>query len=115
MKFQSIVFIAVLTTLSLASCSKSTPRVVSVSPQESDQAFRATPPVPRPTRTFAAPVPERESLSNGLAVLTVVDRRLPMVTLKLVIATGHSQDSESPTEVTRWFAETLLAGMRQRD
>ena len=56
------------------------------------EAFRHQPPAPLPLRTLSIPTPEELTLPNGLRVIIIESRRLPLVSIRLAFRTGDAFD-----------------------
>jgi zinc protease len=67
---------------------------------------RTTPPAGRPARQVDFPVPERHRLANGLTLLTVESRRVPMAAVHLVTPGGSQHNPLGQTGLA-----TMTAGL----
>ncbi|MEJ7709080.1 MAG: hypothetical protein WKF84_04295 [Pyrinomonadaceae bacterium] len=56
------------------------------------EEFRRQPPVSLAPRALNLPVPDETKLANGLRVVIVEDRRLPLVSYRLAFRSGSAQD-----------------------
>jgi zinc protease len=54
--------------------------------------FLREPPPPLPPRSIKLPTPYETTLSNGLVVVVVEDKRLPLVSYRLALRTGDAHD-----------------------
>jgi zinc protease len=54
--------------------------------------FLREPPPPLPTRSIKLPTPYETTLPNGLVVVVVEDKRLPLVSYRLALRTGDAHD-----------------------
>jgi predicted Zn-dependent peptidase len=89
-------------------------RVLPEAPQ-SDEDPLATMPVMQPSPDFAAPVPERLELSNGIAVEVFVQNQLPLVELSLVLPFGSAQDPAGKGGLGHLAGQMLLEAGGERD
>lgn len=71
------------------------------------QPAKQTPPAPGPPRPFHFPKFETKKLANGLTVFVIEDRREPLVSYQLNIATAGG----SATEASKAGLATLTAGL----
>lgn len=67
-----------------------------------------------PSPSLAAPTVWRSELPNGLAVLGVVDREVPMVDFQLRIAGGQLLEDPARPGVANLLAESMMEGTRNR-
>jgi zinc protease len=74
--------------------------------EQQTESFRREPPAPLAPRPLNLSAAEEVTLPNGLRVLLVENRRLPLVTLRLAFRTGDSSDPADRPGLT-----DLLAGM----
>src|SRR2546430_493655 len=56
------------------------------------EAFRREPPAPLAARPLNLPAGEEFTLANGLRVVFIEQRRLPLVSLRLAFRTGDAHD-----------------------
>ena len=77
-------------------------------------SFRAEPPPPGPPPEFAVPVPERRVLENGLTMLVVSKRDLPLVHVGIVARGGSSADPAALPGLAGFFGDMLEAGTMTR-
>jgi zinc protease len=91
------------------------PSPPAMAPAPADDSFRATPPAPGPLRQVRAPVPVREVLENGLTVLVVPKRDLPLVHVDIVILGGASRDPAGLPGLAAFVADMLKEGTKTRD
>jgi len=61
-----------------------------------------------------APIPEREILSNGLTVLVVPVRELPLVYAEVVIRSGSADDPQSKKGLAGFMTSVLREGTKSR-
>ncbi|MCU0654684.1 MAG: insulinase family protein [Polyangiaceae bacterium] len=76
-----------------------------------DAAFRKAPPPPGAPVRFTPPVIQETRLSNGIRVLTVERRELPIVALQIVATRGAAQGRPG---VGSFAGSMLLAGTKKR-
>ncbi len=77
-------------------------------------AERVQPPRPGPEIAPAIPAPNRQQLANGLTVITITNRRLPIVTAGLVARGGSATDPESRAGTATLTAAVMTEGTRTR-
>lgn len=111
---------AVLGLLASAACSAHGPAPVASpsSPASADGSavdFRAAPPAAGPTPELAAPVAERRKLDNGLVVLVVPKRDLPLVSVTVVAKAGSSADPEGLSGLAGVAGDLLRSGTKTRN
>lgn len=78
-----------------------------------DAPFRAAAPGPDGTIAFAIPKPESFTLGNGLRVLLVPQRALPVVAVRLVVTTGAGDVAARPGAVS-FLGAMLEQGTKNR-
>src|SRR3989304_1930519 len=76
----------------------------------SQQDFRQQPPPPLPARHLQLPSATEARLSNGLAVVIVEDRRLPLVSYRLSFRTGDAHDPPELPGLTEMLTGLLTEG-----
>ncbi|HLL77643.1 MAG TPA: pitrilysin family protein [Pyrinomonadaceae bacterium] len=81
-------------------------------PQTED--FRRRPPEPLSPRTLNLPAAEEVALSNGLRVLLVESRRLPLVSFRLAFPTGDAHDPADRPGLTDLLTGMLNEGTETR-
>lgn len=74
------------------------------------QQFPAVPPADLPARPFRLPPIETAVLPNGLKVLVVQSRRVPLVTMRLAIPAGSIYDAPNAHGLAAAVANQLTAG-----
>lgn len=72
--------------------------------------FRREPPLPLAARPLNLPVPEEVELSNGLRVVVVEDRRLPLVSYRLALRFGSAHDPQELPGVADALTTMLTEG-----
>ncbi len=88
-----------------------TPKAAAAPPPE-DPAFRKSPPPPAVDMPFLAPKIEEARLANGLRVLLVTRREMPIVAVNIVVNRGGEQ--QPAPGLTSTMASMLLAGTKTR-
>src|SRR5207245_9756041 len=76
--------------------------------------FRRQAPPPLPPRASQIPVPYQTTLSNGLALAIVEDKRLPLVSYRLAFRTGDSHDPKELPGLIDMMAGLLNEGTESR-
>jgi zinc protease len=71
-------------------------------------------PTPSPSREYHFPRFERGQLENGLSFIVAPVRKLPVVTIAVVVDAGATHDAVGREGVARLTADSLLEGTRQR-
>ena len=79
------------------------------------QADRSAPPKPGPVRPLVLPGVERLSLTNGLAVLLVPMREVPVVEVALVVRAGATADPAGREGLAAMTADLLDEGAGGKD
>lgn len=79
-----------------------------------DAIDRSAPPPPGPLRPFHFPTVHRRTLSNGVEVLVAEARRLPVVTVTVVLAAGGRTDPAEQAGVAYLAGELLESGAAGR-
>ncbi|MBU6246179.1 MAG: insulinase family protein [Xanthomonadaceae bacterium] len=72
--------------------------------------FPRTPPAPGPAPTLHVPTPVRQTLPNGLAVISVRRAELPLVTARLLIRRGGEMDPAGRAGLANLTANLLTKG-----
>lgn len=75
-----------------------------------NEDFRKFAPEPLEPRSFNLPKPYKKTLSNGLRVIVVEDRRHPLINFRLGFPTGDAHDPKDGTGVTSAMAAMLNEG-----
>jgi zinc protease len=78
------------------------------------EEFRRQPPAPLPVRPLNLPEPAETTLANGLRVVVVEQRRLPLVSLRLAFRSGDSSDPTDLPGLTDMMADMLVEGTESR-
>ena len=78
------------------------------------EEFRRRPPAPLPERALNLPLPEESSLSNGLGVVVVEQRRLPLVSFRLAFRSGDASDPLELPGLTDVMSDMLVEGTETR-
>ncbi len=81
-------------------------------PQSED--FRRRPPEPLRPRALNLPLPEETTLSNGLRVVVIEQRRLPLVSFRLAFRSGDSSDPSELPGLTDVMSDMLVEGTESR-
>jgi len=76
--------------------------------------FRTQPPPPLAPRPITIPTPHETVLSNGLTVVVVEDKRLPLVSYRLALAVGGAYDPPSLPGLTDLLAGLLPEGTESK-
>src|ERR671921_1116994 len=76
--------------------------------------FRRRPPASLPPRALNLPLPEETTLSNGLRVVVVEQRRLPLVSFRLAFRSGDSADPAELPGLTDVMTDMLVEGTESR-
>ena len=101
----------------LAGCG--TPLVTTAPPtpleQAAPRAMPTTPPQPGPAPSLRLPSSERRSLANGLQVVYVPRRNLPIVSAALVTRGGTSDDPADAPGLAEFVADMMDEGAGGRD
>ena len=75
---------------------------------------RAVMPAPAPAATFSPPVPVRRKLANGLNILHVERRELPLVSVGLLMKAGATTDPQDKPGLSHLTASMLQEGTKTR-
>ena len=78
------------------------------------EEFRRQPPAPLPPRSLNLPLPEEAALANGLRVVFVEQRRLPLVSFRLAFRAGDSSDPPGLPGLTDVMTDMLVEGTETR-
>jgi zinc protease len=76
--------------------------------------FRRTAPAPLPSSEIKIPTPYQTVLPNGLTLVVVEDRRLPLVSYRLAFRTGDAHDPTELPGLTDMMAGLLTEGTTSR-
>ncbi|MCA1818347.1 MAG: insulinase family protein [Acidobacteria bacterium] len=82
--------------------------------EEQTESFRREPPAPLAPRALNLPASEELRLANGLRVVLVESKRLPLVTLRVAFPTGNAQDPPERPGLTDICAGMLTEGTDSR-
>jgi zinc protease len=77
--------------------------------------WRARQPGPGPASPLSLPVPRRMTLPNGLTLLLVESRRLPVISANLVVLAGSERNPANRPGLAAFTADMLDEGTRTRD
>lgn len=75
---------------------------------------RQHPPEPAPPKPVVIPAPALRTLSNGLRVMVIERRSLPLVTVRLVVRAGSAADPPDLPGLARMLAAVLDQGTARR-
>src|SRR5215207_3500574 len=78
------------------------------------EEFRRQPPAPLPVRPLNLPQPAETQLANGLRVVVVEQRRLPLVSFRLAFRSGDSSDPSDLPGLTDVMTDMLVEGTESR-
>ena len=73
------------------------------------------PPIPKPDPVFTLPRIERRKLSNGLEVLIVNHKELPVVSMNLILRTGAAADPQGRAGLASFTAALIDEGTKTRN
>jgi zinc protease len=76
--------------------------------------FRRQAPAPLPSSEIRIPTPYQTTLSNGLSLVIVEDKRLPLVSYRLAFRTGDAHDPPELPGLTDMMAGLLTEGTTTR-
>lgn len=82
--------------------------------QTQTEDFRRQAPQPLATKPLNIPTPFETTLPNGLRVVVVEDRRLPLVSFRLAFRTGNANDPDNLNGLTSMMAGLLTEGTERR-
>src|SRR5215211_8333797 len=82
--------------------------------QQQPENFRSQAPAPLPPRPISIPTPRETTLSNGLTLVVVEDRRLPLVSYRLAFPVGGAFDPPAIPGLTDLLAGLLPEGTESR-
>ncbi|MFL6227839.1 MAG: M16 family metallopeptidase [Pyrinomonadaceae bacterium] len=83
-------------------------------PDLQTESFRREPPAPLAPRPLNLPASEELTLANGLRVVLLENRRLPLVSLRLAFPTGDAHDPADRPGLTDLVAGMLNEGTESR-
>lgn len=78
------------------------------------EIVRQQPPPALPARPIRLPTPKEVSLANGLTVVIIEDKRLPLVSYRLVFRTGDANDPAELPGLTDMLTGLLTEGTESR-
>ncbi|HXG63906.1 MAG TPA: pitrilysin family protein [Blastocatellia bacterium] len=78
------------------------------------EVWRRQPPKPGPARPFKLPAQREVKLENGLTLVMIADRRMPMVTITLGIPVGAAHDPPGQPGLAEATADLLTEGVGAR-
>lgn len=81
---------------------------------QTNEDFRKKQPAPLAARPFNLPTPLEKTLPNGLKVVVVEDKRLPIVSMRLAFRSGDIQDSKDLIGLTGMMTSLLKEGTTSR-
>jgi zinc protease len=73
-----------------------------------------TPPLPSPPRSFTLPKPVEKTLPNGLRVIVVQTKNVPLVTAQLLVKSGGEKDPKNLSGLADFTASLLTKGTKTR-
>src|SRR2546422_282914 len=76
--------------------------------------FRRQAPVPLPSRSIELPETHETVLRNGLILVIVEDKRLPLVSYRLAFHTGDAHDPKELPGLTDMMAGLVTEGTQSR-
>jgi zinc protease len=82
--------------------------------QPAPEAQRVAPPAPGPEIVPPVPTPNVQRLANGLTVITIQNRRLPLVTVSLVSQEGSAAEADSQAGTAGLTAAVMTEGTSTR-
>jgi zinc protease len=82
--------------------------------QLASEADRIAPPAPGPEIVPPVPTPNVQRLANGLTIVTVQNRQLPLVTVSLVSTQGVAADADGRAGTAGLTASVMTEGTRTR-
>lgn len=84
-------------------------------PETTPPDWRAQPPAPGPASSLSLPVPQRFTLDNGLTVMLVESRKLPLISANLVVLAGSERNPPELPGLAAFTADALDEGTKTRD
>jgi zinc protease len=81
---------------------------------QTNEDFRKTAPAPLAPRPFVLPTPFETVLPNGLKVVVIEDKRLPLVNFQLAIPGGEIRDPKDSLGITSMVTGLLKEGTKTR-
>jgi zinc protease len=76
--------------------------------------FRSKPPAPLTQRPLNLPEPKQATLANGLELVVVEDRRLPLVSIRLAVRSGTANDPRELPGLATMMTNLLAEGTATR-
>ncbi|MBI5507177.1 MAG: insulinase family protein [Deltaproteobacteria bacterium] len=95
-------------------CSATTPHPTPLAAAPASESLREEPPHVAALPEFVPPVAGRQVLNNGLTLLTLERRRLPIASAAIVIKSGAGEDPAALPGLAGFLAEALRAGTESR-
>ena len=77
-------------------------------------AQQTTPPPPSAPREVKLPRPVEKTLQNGLRVIVVPDRDIPLISARVMIRTGAAADPDARAGLAQFTADLLPKGTKSR-
>jgi zinc protease len=81
---------------------------------QTNEEFRKKQPAPLALRPFNLPKPLEKTLPNGLKIVVVEDKRLPIVSMRLAFHSGDIQDAKDVIGLTGMMTSLLKEGTAAR-
>ncbi len=81
---------------------------------QTNEDFRKIAPAPLAPRPFVLPMPFETVLPNGLKVVVIEDKRLPLVNFQLAIPGGGSREPRESIGITSMVTDLLKEGTKTR-
>jgi zinc protease len=81
-----------------------------ISPLNSQERFRRSPPLPEPFSALSLPLIETHTLTNGLGIAIVGTQDQPVISMKLIIMTGESSSPDNLPGLATLCAWMLTKG-----
>src|SRR5919198_280443 len=78
------------------------------------ETFRRQMPPPLAPRPLQLPEPTEKTLSNGLHLMLVEDKRLPLISFRLAIRSGDANDPSDLPGLTDMMSNLLTEGTEMR-
>ncbi len=82
--------------------------------QHAQTSQKISPPPPAPPRPYGFPAAEARTLANGLRVLVIEDRRLPLVAASMQLLAGHAYAPPEKAGLAMMTAGLLREGTKTR-
>lgn len=83
-------------------------------PTMTNEDFRKQAPTPLPSRPFLLPKPVESTLPNGMRVIIVADKRLPLVSFRLAFGGGSASDPQNLPGLNDTLTSMLTEGTATR-